>query len=386
MKRKILVALIVVALLGVGIFQLVPALADSGNPLDHVTISPPGVTLAAGASQQFTAQAYDAGNQVLSNVSYFWLVTAGGGTISSTGNFTAGGISGTYLNTVEVVAVQGTLTRVAVATVTVTGTAGVLNHVIVTPASTTVAPGGTRQFTAQGYDVNNIPIPGLVYSWSVVAGGGTIDGNGLFTAGMTSGTFNNTVEASVTQGITANGLATVIVTSTPTPTNVPKLNTSGLLKMFQGYIRNLGFDNFLGGQWQIKNGTTVETIKVIPGIIQTAPSAAFSAIVIIPNGQTAESTFSLNSGTIILPQGTTLAANDEVVLVTVNDELTVIAKITPNTSGQAASGSGLMPPGLAKKGSDFREGKAIPPGWSHGKKTGWGDNSQNNNTGPEADD
>ena len=75
--------------------------------------------------------------------------------------------------------------------------AGVLDHIVVTPASATVATGGSQQFTAQGYDADNYAIPQLTFTWSVANGGGAINQAGLFTAGSSAGTFANTVVASV---------------------------------------------------------------------------------------------------------------------------------------------------------------------------------------------
>ena len=74
--------------------------------------------------------------------------------------------------------------------------AGPLDHIVVTPASATVAAGGSQQFTAQGYDADHYPIPQLTFTWSVVNGGGAINQQGLFTAGSTAGAFANTVVAS----------------------------------------------------------------------------------------------------------------------------------------------------------------------------------------------
>jgi hypothetical protein len=74
--------------------------------------------------------------------------------------------------------------------------AGPLDHIVVTPASPTVATGGAQQFTAQGYDAENNSIPNLPFTWAVVNGGGTIDTDGQFTAGLTPGSYLNTVEAS----------------------------------------------------------------------------------------------------------------------------------------------------------------------------------------------
>ncbi len=73
---------------------------------------------------------------------------------------------------------------------------GPLHHITVTPDPANVIAGVTQQFMATGYDASNAAIPGIPFTWSVANGGGSIDINGLFTAGATSGAFSNTVRAS----------------------------------------------------------------------------------------------------------------------------------------------------------------------------------------------
>jgi hypothetical protein len=277
---------------------------------------------------------------------------------------------------VEVVAVQGTTVKLASATVTVTGTPGSLHHIQVTPASATIAPSGTQQFTAQGYDLSNIPIQGLTYTWSVVAGGGTIINSitGLFTAGTATGTFLNTVMATLNGG-TMTGTATVIIATNPPPTTTPaKPDIKGLVRMFSGYFKSTGFDNFLGGQWQVKNGTGADTIKVIPGVVQSVvKTASATSLTITPNGQTTPSTFMLTTSTVMQPKDAILATNDKVVVVTVNDQVSLVVKITATSTSE-------QPPGLKKQDDDKRNGKDTPPGWYHGKKVGWSTNQGNNNS------
>lgn len=74
----------------------------------------------------------------------------------------------------------------------------------VTPITATVAAGGTQQFTAW----NAIPaaMTAAEITWTV-SGGGTIDANGLFTAGTSAGTF--TVVATGTDGVFASATITV---------------------------------------------------------------------------------------------------------------------------------------------------------------------------------
>lgn len=375
MKKKIIAILIAVALVGVGLSQVIPAMADAPGPLDRVQIVPATSTLAPGAIQQFTAQGYDSSNAAVPNVNYFWMVTAGGGTISTAGLFTAGSVLNTYTNTVQVVAVQGNLVKLANATVTVTGTFGALDRVVVTPASATLAPGGTKQFSAQGYDASNVAIPGLGYTWSVVAGGGTISATGLFAADTATGTFANTIKASATLNtITKFGTAAVTVATNGAPS--PKLDNKKLVGLFSGYVANIGFGNFLGGQWQVKNGAGTDTIKAIPGLVREVTG---TSLTVLQNGQTTPSTFVLSSGVTILPKGTQLAVNDKVVVITVNDQVKLVMEIsTPGTSESS-------PPGLRKHDDDKREGKDTPLGWSHGKKTGWNKGSSDHEDENEGD-
>ena len=92
-----------------------------------------------------------------------------------------------YLFTEEGANIQETLVDVPTfsgSTDVVYQLAGPLDHIIVTPSTATVAIGGTQQFTAQGYDADDNPIPNLPFTWNVVSGGGTINPSGLFTAGL----------------------------------------------------------------------------------------------------------------------------------------------------------------------------------------------------------
>jgi hypothetical protein len=371
-KKKIIGVLITIAILATGL-TAIPIMADAANQLDHVQITPPSAALALGTTQQFSAQAYDESNQPITNVTYFWLVIAGSGTINPTGLFATGTVTGS--NTVEVLAVQGTTVKLASATVTVVTAIGPLHHILVTPANATVAPGGTKQFTAQGYDQANVPVTVPTYAWSVSTGGGIISTTGQLTAGTTTGTY--TVQASVTPGTAPAGTATVIIATNPSPTTTPtKSGRHSLFSMFKGYLKNIGSDNFLGGQWQVQNGSSIDTIKMISGVVQTAEAMSIS---IKPNGQTTTMSFTLTTDTVIQPEGTVFAANDKVMVVTVNDQVTMVVKIT-------APGTSEKPPGLNKQDDNNKhEGKDTPPGWSHGNKAGWNKDSSDGNHESDSD-
>ena len=91
------------------------------------------------------------------------------------------------------------------------GAPPVLTTITVAPATASVTTGGTRQFTATGLDQFGQPVsPQPAFNWSV-SGGGTVDANGLFTAGATpGGPF--TVTAT---GGSVSGTASVTVTTLP---------------------------------------------------------------------------------------------------------------------------------------------------------------------------
>ena len=80
-------------------------------------------------------------------------------------------------------------------------TGRVLARIDINPKDVTVLPGGVKLFTAKGYDTEGKEIDELVFSWYILAGGGTIMKSGLgddshtsrFTAGMLPGVYYDTV-------------------------------------------------------------------------------------------------------------------------------------------------------------------------------------------------
>ncbi|MFH1382919.1 MAG: hypothetical protein ABIH70_08525 [Chloroflexota bacterium] len=361
MKKKFITLLVAVLLLGVLILQAVPARAEAGV-LDYVVVTPSSASLPAGGTQQFTAQAYDGNNVTISGLTYSWAVVNGGGSINGTGFFTADTVPNTYTNTVEVIVVQDSIVKLALATVTVTAVAGPLDHVVITPSSATVAVGESKQFHARAYDANNVTIPDMPFSWSVIAGGGTIGGTGFFTAGNVTNTYNSTIQAVATQGsIVKSGFASVTVVSRSSPPSSIQSNIRKLVSLVTVALRQIGFDNFLGAQLTIKDNGTTYAIELIPG---TVNAISTTALTLLPNGESQTRDFALTSETVIQPNGTTLQVDDRVVVVTANGQTRLVVKI----GGQL----GQLPPGLRRgeKSDRFEDGK-MPPGWFKGKKIGW---------------
>ena len=241
---------VVLAMVVAGLFA---ACGDSSGPqrLATLTVTPASATLAAGGTQQFTVTGTDQdGNQVTVDAET-WSVASGGGTInSSTGLFTAGTTAGTFTNTVTVTCngITGTATIII--------TPGPLATITVTPNPGTMPINGTQQYTAVGRDANN-NVVAITPTWSVVNGGGAINAtSGLFTAGSTVGTFNNTVRATsgtlfgnATAIVTPGPLATITVTPNPTTLQV---NTT---QQFTAVGRDAGGNVIaITPVWSVTNG------------------------------------------------------------------------------------------------------------------------------------
>ena len=112
-------------------------------------------------------------------------------------NFTQNRILGALSRTgfsarvVLVAAIAGALTLACdVHGVTAPGT---LVSMTVSPNATLVA-GSTQQMTAVGYDADGRVVT-ITPTWTIVAGGGTINASGMFTAGTMPGLYANTVKA-----------------------------------------------------------------------------------------------------------------------------------------------------------------------------------------------
>ncbi|HEY0995435.1 MAG TPA: ice-binding family protein [Gemmatimonadaceae bacterium] len=239
------------------------------GPLASITVTPNPATLAIGTAQQFTAVGKDAvGNAVTINPT--WSVVAGGGTISASGNFTAGNTLGTFANTVQ--ASSGGIRGNA----TVTVIAGPLSSITVTPNPVTVQSGDTQQFIAVGHDAGgNVFV--ITPVWAVVNGGGTINpATGLFTAGGVAGTFNNTVRA--TSG-SVSGFATVTVTVAAPPPPLINLGTAAPNGIMAGTAFTCVIGGVINANIAISPGSTVTGFPpcIITGVQHLADAVAAQA-------------------------------------------------------------------------------------------------------------
>ncbi|HEY8009913.1 MAG TPA: hypothetical protein VIE67_02845 [Rudaea sp.] len=182
-----------------------PSCTGSPPVLTTITVSPASASVQTGGTKQFSATGYDQFGQPVSPQPTFTWSVSGGGSISASGLFTAGSTAG---GPFTVTAASGSVSGTASVTVTASP---VLTTITVTPASASVQTGGTKQFSATGYDQFSQPVsPQPTFIWSV-SGGGSISASGLFTAGSTAG---GPFTVTATSG-SVSGTANVTVTSVP---------------------------------------------------------------------------------------------------------------------------------------------------------------------------
>jgi hypothetical protein len=171
--------------------------------LTAVVLTPPSASLLFNQSQQFNAVGQLSDGSTTS-LQVTW--TATGGTVSSSGRYTAGNAAGNFR---VIATAPGGLAD----TSTITVTAPTVTAIVVTPPSATLASGASQQFTASATLSDGTTQPNPSVTWT--ATGGTITTAGRYTAGSTTGAFR-VIAAS------ANGKAdtSAVTISSPTITAV----------------------------------------------------------------------------------------------------------------------------------------------------------------------
>ncbi|HKW17252.1 MAG TPA: Ig-like domain-containing protein [Terriglobales bacterium] len=150
------------------------------DPVATITVSPSSPSIAAGATQQFTATAKDSGGNTLSGITFTWASTVTGvATINTSGLAT-----GVSTGTTQITASAGGVTS-ANDTLTVTPRIVAIGC---TSGSESLLNGGYA-FLLKGFDQSGNP--------ALVVGALTFDGNGAITAGSIDENLNSGVESNL---------------------------------------------------------------------------------------------------------------------------------------------------------------------------------------------
>jgi parallel beta-helix repeat protein len=145
------------------------------DQLAYVAVTPGTASVVAGATQGFTAVAYDGFNNPIPGVTFLWTTNIGTMTGSTLTAQTAAGSLGYVRASAGLVFGDASVTIVS----------GALHHIDVSPPSLGAVVGSQTQFTATGRDVHNNAISGPTFTWTTTVG--SVSVTGLFTAPTTAG-------------------------------------------------------------------------------------------------------------------------------------------------------------------------------------------------------
>ena len=206
-----------------------------------VSITPTSASLQTGSTQTFSAKVTGS-----SNTGVTW--TATGGSITSSGVYTAGTTAGTFSVTATSMA---DTSKSAKATVTVTAAAPVIT-ISINPTSASLAAGNTQGFSATVTGTSNSGV-----TWT--ATGGTISSSGMYTAGNTAGTYSVTASSVAETSKTAK--ATVTITSNAAPGTASSISKDGITWTFSQAVP---VGQFVNGDYYVVGPVTITAIDPAP--------------------------------------------------------------------------------------------------------------------------
>ena len=168
------------------------------GPIDQVNLEPGEASLDVTGILKFTAKALDRFGNPISGAGYKFGSDGQAGRIDGEGNFTAGARAGSYVEGVSVEASQGQVTRRSTAQITVLP--GPLDQVNVEAAPPAIEATMTHSVAATAVDRYGNTISGLEYRYNSNAMAGSVDQQGIFTAGTRAGTYPAGLTVEATQG------------------------------------------------------------------------------------------------------------------------------------------------------------------------------------------
>lgn len=168
------------------------------GPMAAVRLRPAQATLSAAESLQFSAEVIDEfGNQV-EGAELAWSASENAGGIDESGQFTATTKAGSYREAITITAATNGDSRQASSDVVIDP--GPPVEISVEPSVVASDIEASQELTVKVSDAHGNQIPNPLTAWSIDSGIGTVDDNGVFTAGTKAGFFAGAVKVEVVQG------------------------------------------------------------------------------------------------------------------------------------------------------------------------------------------
>jgi hypothetical protein len=164
------------------LFSVSLTIAAGGPAVSQVAVSPFSVWLPIGRTQQLLATAYDVSHKAIPGATISWSYFSGASsaaTISASGIITAASIGNVLFAATS--GGQSGYVGVCVVAASARPTA----RIQVSPASATIAVGGTFQFSAMAYDASDNPLAGVPIDWEWLSATPGVSGTAIATVSGT---------------------------------------------------------------------------------------------------------------------------------------------------------------------------------------------------------
>lgn len=211
-----------------------------------VAVSPTSASVQLGNTQAFTSSVSGTTNTAVT-----WSVTSGGGTISSTGVYTAPATMPASSSVTIRASSVASPNSGANATITLTAPPPPPVTISVSPAAANVQIGQTQTFTATVANTPNTAV-----TWSIASGSGSISSSGIYTAPANMPA-SSSVTIRATSQASSTATATASITITPPPPPTVNLSHARFLEQTSfgpttatlAEVAQKGFDQFLIDQF-----------------------------------------------------------------------------------------------------------------------------------------
>ena len=147
----------------------------TAGPLDHIVITPSSSTKASGDDETYTVEGFDAADNDLGDVTSETNFSIAGGTC----NDNACHAASVGAHTVTADAGGGIQD-----TATLHVTAGPLDHIVITPSSSTKASGDDETYTVEGFDAADNDLGDVTSETNFSIAGGTCNDNACHAASV----------------------------------------------------------------------------------------------------------------------------------------------------------------------------------------------------------
>ena len=178
------------------------------GPLDYINLDPGDASVQATDGQQFNAGAFDRFGNPIPGLTYVFYGMEEAGRIDVDGYFTAGTKPGSYPGAITVEVTQGSITQRA--RVDILTRAGPPQHLSIVSSQQVMMVGTKQKFVGVVTDGYGNSLPDVVLRWTIEPGGGIINSQGVFSAGMLPGRNNLRASPSAVDSISVHFTVDVV--------------------------------------------------------------------------------------------------------------------------------------------------------------------------------